>query len=426
MTIESCTKMELRNSPLPVFASLKRAPRILYLSAYWPRAFPTCGGEWRAQQVGSALRQIGSVETIVVASKPEEEVQTAPVNELNVSRYVPVSAQAQKRWNEKLDWFFNLKRAYPHGVGAGAEATSELTRRLAEFDLIWWENFRVPNMFNQFAWDRSILDIDDLPSSIERCHLRDAKTLRKRLIQLIRVSSWARREKALGKRFSVLVTASEADRKYLRKLGCEAPIHVVQNGFRPPERAPLRRPTTPPRLGFLGPLTFLPNYEGVKWFLKNCWPRIRSAIPDARLRIIGKESDNGLADPESGVDGLGWLPEIEDEIATWNAMIVPIRMGGGTRVKIAQALSLKCPVVSTRFGAYGYNLRDGEEILLTGNKLEFVNACIRMIRCPDLANQLAENGWISFLKNWSWDAIGPRVWDAVEDCLRVIAPAELR
>lgn len=418
MIVESSQNLGFQK--LTALGTLKRAPRILYLSAYWPRTLPTCGGEWRAHKIGSALRQIGEVETMIVGSEPGEEVSKEEANELDVSKYIPVSVRAEKRWAEKLEWFLDPRGAYPHGVGVGAEATTELVRRIPEFDLIWWENFRVPNMFAKWAWDRSILDIDDLPSSIERSYLREASNLKTRLIQLMRINSWTRREKVLGRRFNVLVTASDADRDYLRKLGCEVPIHVVQNGFKMPGNVPTRRPSTRLRIGFLGPLTFLPNFEGIHWFINDCWPLIRGKIPDVRLRIVGRKSETRFENSDAGIDELGWLPEIEDEIASWSLMIVPIRLGGGTRVKIAHALSLKCPVVATRFGAYGYNLHDGVEILLGDTKKDFAGACVRMLQNPDLANQIAERGWESFLKTWSWDAIQPRVWSAVEDCLRLV------
>ena len=99
-------------------------------------------------------------------------------------------------------------------------------------------------------------------------------------------------------------------------------------------------------------------------------------------------------------------------------MIVPIQTGAGTRVKIADAFSRKCPLVSTSFGALGYAVQHDQELLLADEPDDFANACLSLIDDPAKAARLAEQGHKSFLEKWTWDAVAPRVWNAAEDCLR--------
>jgi glycosyltransferase involved in cell wall biosynthesis len=153
--------------------------------------------------------------------------------------------------------------------------------------------------------------------------------------------------------------------------------------------------------------------------VKDCWPLIKRDVPDARLRIIGKGSETDLKPGGPDIDGLGWVSDMIDEFASWSLMIVPIRLGAGTRVKIAQAFSLKCPVVSTSFGAYGYDVDDKVELLLADTATTFAQACVRTIREPNEANEMANRAWGRFLRQWTWDAIAPRVRAAAEDCLRL-------
>jgi glycosyltransferase involved in cell wall biosynthesis len=115
------------------------------------------------------------------------------------------------------------------------------------------------------------------------------------------------------------------------------------------------------------------------------------------------------------------VANIADEIATWSLMIIPLMVGAGTRVKLAQAFSLKCPVVSTSLGAYGYDLRNGVDVALADTSEAFADACVRMVRHPVEAEEMATKAWKQFLKNWTWEAITPRVWAAAESCLRVNA-----
>jgi glycosyltransferase involved in cell wall biosynthesis len=202
-------------------------------------------------------------------------------------------------------------------------------------------------------------------------------------------------------------------------------MHVIPNGFDRPPTEPVRKLAKPPRIGFIGILDYEPNLEGIRWFVGECWPRIKQEVPDACLRLVGRYSDStpGLAGP--GIDGLGFVADAAGEIATWSAMVVPIRVGAGTRGKIAHAFSLRCPVVSTSLGAYGYDALDGREMFLADSAEDFASACIRTIRRPAEAAGVAERAWTGFLKSWTWDAIRPRIRDAVEECLR-LSSAERR
>ena len=117
------------------------------------------------------------------------------------------------------------------------------------------------------------------------------------------------------------------------------------------------------------------------------------------------------------IDGLGYLDDATDEISSWSTMIVPIRVGGGTRVKIAEAFSRRCPVVSTTLGAFGYEVTDGVELVLADNSESFANACVRLINDRVLATKLSDTAWTRFLREWTWDSIGGSVEEVVRMCI---------
>jgi glycosyltransferase involved in cell wall biosynthesis len=393
--------------------------RILYLSAYWPRSQPLCGGEWRALGIGRALRELGSVQTIVVRSGAEEESRAnKTTNELNVIRSIEPQRRFRQGLRGKVRWIVDPGIPYPLGCGVDAEASAFVSQKINDSDLVWFGNFRTPCMFENSIWPKSVLDVDDLPSCFEKSMLPAAIGFRDSMARMMRVYSWRRRERTLGGRFTVLTTCSESDEAYLRKIGCGGPVHVIPNGFDQPAHEPVRRPATPPRIGFVGPFAHPPNLEGIRWFVKACWPLIKQQVPDAQLRIVGTGSEGELKPPGPDIDGLGWVSDLAGEVATWSLMVVPIRSGAGTRVKLAQALSLKCPVVSTSYGAYGYNGENGTYMQLADSPDAFAKACIGVVCSPAQARAMADRGWQQFLKKWTWDAIAPRVWAAAEECLR--------
>jgi glycosyltransferase involved in cell wall biosynthesis len=274
-------------------------------------------------------------------------------------------------------------------------------------------------MFPRWAWSRSVADIDDVPSTYERAARDTEPDWHKRLLTSVRIASWRRREQLLGERFTVLATCSENDQRYLRSLGVTAPIHVIPNGFERPTEPPTRCLAIPPRLGFIGIFDYEPNLDGIRWFARECWPLVKRDVPDARLRLVGRLSDGPLKPSGPDIDALGWVDDADGEMSTWSAMIVPIRLGAGTRGKIAHAFSQKCPVVSTTLGAYGYDAVNGREMFLADSPADFAAACVRTIRAPSEAAAVAERAWQDFLERWAWDAIRPRVWAAAEECLRL-------
>jgi len=208
---------------------------------------------------------------------------------------------------------------------------------------------------------------------------------------------------------------SDADRKHL---GFENMTHVIPNGFTLPPEEPLRREAKPARIGFIGTFEYPPNCASIQWFAKECWPRIKQQVPDARLRLVGKGSDGPLKPEGADIDGLGWVKDAAAEMATWSVMAVPVQMGTGTRVKIAEGFSRKCPIVSTLLGAYGYEASNGRELLLADSSEDFANACVKVIRQPEEAAEMAERAWQCFRKKWTWDCIRPRILATAEDCLR--------
>ena len=157
--------------------------------------------------------------------------------------------------------------------------------------------------------------------------------------------------------------------------------------------------------------------EGVEWFRDQVWPLIRKAVPQAKLRLVGKipEKDAFLSSP--GFEPLGFVEDPTEEFSRWQAMIVPLRYGGGTRLKILEAFSRKCPVISTSVGAYGLDVTDSKDILLEDTPQSFADQCIRLLRQPTEGKYLAEAGWELFTKQYTWDVIGSSIQNAVADCV---------
>jgi len=396
-----------------------RTPRILYVSQHWPHK-ARGASELRSFHVRRALQQIGKVDVVVldVYGGGEDWVKS-PDDEFELVEVAKVKPHCNRGLGQKLIWALSPYAHHTLGHAVGSDATRRVLRLIEDYDLVWFSKMRSASMFAQWAWPRSVLDIDDVPSTFETAVLQTSRGIRQRILTSIRHWTWQRREKLLGERFKTLVVCSEKDRRYLLNMGIKAPVHVAPNGFERPSREPVRTRISPPRIGFVAVFDYPPNLEGIQWFANQCWPLIKREVPDARLRLAGQLSNGPLKVSGPDVDWLGWVEDLGTEIDTWSAMAVPILTGAGTRVKIAQGFSRKCPIVSTSIGAYGYEAVNGREMYLADSAEAFAKGCVNAIRQPEQAAQMADRAWRQFLEKWTWEANRPRIWAAAEECLRL-------
>ena len=371
----------------------------------------------RALHTGRALKRVGTTSVIVVGSEARDvNAMTKTSEEFTVVAPILPELSPKGGIVQRLRWICDSGYMNLHGYVAPVPERERLESILSDFDLVWILNSRTPNILQRWQWSRTHLDIDDVPSTYLRSVYRNGSAILERCKARIQQSIFFRREVRFVERFTTLSVCSPADKAYL---GGGDRIHVIPNGFERPAVVPARNPLPQePRIGFIGLYSYAPNLDGARWFLSHCWPAIRRDIPGVRFRLIGRDTDGPLQPREPGVDALGWVDDPQAEISTWSAMIIPIRFGGGTRIKLADAFSRKCPVVSTRLGAFGYEVQDGIHLRLADEPLDFAQACVELIRNPQRGSQMADLAWHQFLEKWTWDAIAPKVCAAAEDCLR--------
>ncbi|NNC87721.1 MAG: glycosyltransferase [Akkermansiaceae bacterium] len=390
-------------------------PRILYLTNHYPHG-PTYGGQIRALNIARLLRQSGQLRVAVVAnSDPDGESLARTRDEFDLAAAIRlrpqrISGTGQRLRHELDPWYPNT-----HGWRLDAKDAAQVRQLVSEHDLVWVHGLFTANHAGIRQCPHALLDIDDIFSRYYRSALRHSKSPKERLRNARHYFLWKRRETVLFERFRALAVCSEPDRDYL---GGGENIHVIPNGYEPPRERADRRPADPPRIGFIGTLNYPPNAEGIDWFISEVWPVVKKAVPAARLRLVGDASSSASTARGPDIDRLGFVEDAEAEMASWHMSIVPVRVGGGTRVKIAEAFSRRCPVVSTTWGAFGYELSPGKELLLADDPRQFGKACISILNDPNLAQELAENAWEQYQRNWTWEAIRPRVDAAVESCLR--------
>jgi glycosyltransferase involved in cell wall biosynthesis len=406
---------------------MKRRLKILFVTPHSPLD-QASGAQQRVLNIGKLLSCFGEVSYVIVRvfGPDDEETLRRAGRGINIRRIIyplpVVQANCLDRVRTRIRYELDPSFLGTEHRKASEKDRNALIELMREHDLTWVHTIRTANLFGIDRWHDSVLDVDDLPSSLYASKARAGGILPRRLLDWRLSWIWRRREGLLSRRFDVLTVCSEEDRKRLGGLG---PIHIIPNGFNTPATSS-RIPSEPPRIGFIGLCDYRPNQEGVQWFIREAWPLIKREITRAELRLVGRDSDGALTKLGPDIVGLGWVEDPGDEIATWSAMIVPIRFGGGTRIKIVDGFARRCPVVATRMGAFGYAVRDGREILLADSAHDFASACVRLIRDLRLGEILSERAHQSFLQHWTWDSFHTHVEQVVNDCLAGSSPFSRR
>ncbi len=191
-----------------------------------------------------------------------------------------------------------------------------------------------------------------------------------------------------------------------------ARVAVVPNGvelehypFQPPERA------EPDHVLFVGSFRYWPNVDGVRWFVEQVWPRIVRCRPAARLSLVGFDPPAEVRRLECmpGVAVVGTVPDVAPWLARASVVIVPLRAGSGTRLKLLEALAAGKAVVSTQLGAEGVECEHGRHLLLADEPQAFAASVLSLLASPERRLELGRAGRRLIEQEYAWERIAEKL-----------------
>ncbi len=267
---------------------------------------------------------------------------------------------------------------------------------------------------------RTILFQHNVESMIEERHYRTSSRWVTRLFWWTQWKKLLRYERLACGRVDGIVTVSEADKVVLeRDLGARnvfaIPTGVDEEFFRP---AP--DPPEDNTLVFVGAMDWLANEDGILFFTGQVLPRLRTLVPAVRLTVVGRNPSRWLLERLRGhpeIEVVGRVPDVRPFVARGAVFVIPLRVGGGTRIKAYEAMAMGKAIVSTRVGIEGLPVRDGEHVVLADDPEEFAVATARLLRDSVERDRLARNARAYIEEHVSWR----RASDAfAEACLKVV------
>ena len=257
---------------------------------------------------------------------------------------------------------------------------------------------------------------------------RHAEVRRQPLSHVYFAEQWRRMvrfEREECRRFDRVIAVSRQDSKVIRREYGVADVVDVPTGvdtgyFRPSGLVAAE----PMDMVFTGSMDWLPNEDGIRWFVDEVLPLIRAEEPGATLTVVGRHPPaaiRDLAEHDPGVRVTGTVPDVRPYVERSALFVVPLRIGGGTRLKIFEAMAMERPVVSTTIGAEGLPVTDGQDIVLADTAGDFAAAVVRLLRNPAERQAVGQRAAAKVRAEHAWDRVADRF---MELAAPAVAPEE--
>jgi len=280
----------------------------------------------------------------------------------------------------------------------------------------------------------TLVDLDGVPKVIIAHNVesliweRYAETEPNRLKCWYIRQQWRKFERFERRAFAAatrVVAVSEPDATLIRDRFGGWAVDVVDNGIDRRYFEAVRPNPDPATILFLGSLNWRPNVDAIGLLVEKIFPAVRAAEPAARLQIVGRKPSPALIQRAREVPGVELhadVPDVRPFLAKSTVMVVPLRIGGGSRLKILEALAAGLPVISTRVGAEGLELVPGVNYIAADEPEQMTEALVASIRDPRPARAMAERTRGFVLERYDWDTLADRLERVWFDCLECSSP----
>ncbi len=380
--------------------------KILYLIPYSP-ANPSFGGALRIFHLLSHLYKHHDV-TVAGFSTPEEEMELITQFPLLAGKTHFVNypySDKSTRW--KLIQSLFTTHSNWHQITRSKQFQQKLDQLLTTetFDIIQSE-FPVMAMFRYNTSAIKIIDSHNVEYDNFKRMAR-VKNPFKKLFYLLEAYKFYKEETAVCRQQDALLATSMRDISIFNKTITGVPKYLIPNGVDTNHFQPFKTSPAPHSMVFVGMMKYVPNYDGVTWFLDEVFPKILEKVPDATITIVGKNPPPSIMHrANQNIIVTGFVDDTRPYIEKSAVYVVPLRMGGGTRLKIMEALAMKKPIVTTSIGCEGIDVINGQSSLIADTPTEFAARVIALFSNPGLVTELTEKGHELVKNRYKWESIG--------------------
>jgi glycosyltransferase involved in cell wall biosynthesis len=305
--------------------------------------------------------------------------------------------------------------------------SDELARQLegilreGNFDSVQLESIHLwpyaPVVRNAPSRPSLVHDYHDVQSDLMKRYADAASNPLKRLVAYRTAHLLRKMEEDANVNCDALTVVSERDREEVLRQSPGANVHSVPNGVDCPYydgcyEAQTAGSAKPNKLLFVGSMEAHANIDAMHYFMRTAWPLFESRFPDLEFYVVGKNPHPSVqAYASERIKVTGTVPDVRPFYDEAVAMIVPIRVAGGTRLKILESMAAGVPVISTTIGAEGIDGKHNEHYLIADTPEEMVQSLEQLIRHPDERQRLRETGRELAVTRYDWSVLGKQLFE---------------
>lgn len=369
------------------------------------------GGKIRTGKLLGNIQDALDVTLISNMEQPEEDQYLEQVQSV-CTAFHPVPWKEIRKYSLRFYLRVFLQSFSPYPVTVINDYSRDLEAKIFQvleqehFDLLICDFLQPTLNFRKIAGYPTLLFQHNVESVIVRRHFETAQSLLLKLFWWLQVRKMERYEKRTCKEFDGVIAVSEVDKEIFYSEFAIKNVFAIPTGVDTDYYTPNNNSVQENSLVFVGAMDWFPNEDAIIFFTREVWPKLAARVPNISLTVVGRNPSDALLRtlkkyPE--IKTVGRVEDIRPFVHRHALYVVPLRIGGGTRIKIYEAMAMGKAVVSTRIGAEGLPVRNGENILLVDTADEFVQAVVRLL-CDHQARERLERNARSFvIQNCSWE-----------------------
>jgi len=322
-------------------------------------------------------------------------------------------------WKRAADYIFSLSSPLPYAVsrfqyGVVQGQLRDWFERKA-FDVVVCDFLDAAVNFPEVLSIPTVLFQHNVESEIWRRHAENGSGWARRNAYRIEFSKMQTYEEKMVRRFHHVIAVSENDARLMGAWVDPSHISVVPTGVDLRKFHPdLNRTAVQPLVMFVGAMDWMPNVDAVDYFCREVWPNILQRVPTARFRVVGRNPNPLIqALASDNIEVTGMVPSVVEHLREAAVVIVPLRVGGGTRLKIYEAMAVGRAVVSTTVGAEGLDVHDGCDIVLADNPAKFADTVAELLANHGLRARY-ERAAAELAAKYDWPAVGQQFGEVLQ------------
>jgi glycosyltransferase involved in cell wall biosynthesis len=382
------------------------------------------GGTLAMWRMSQGLSDQGHDVTILSVHTEKHPWLPQKIGEENIRKYKmdSVYIDTNVKWLPAFLWLFktssyNIERF--HNLGFEARLIEILSGN--KFDIVQLESLYVcPYIatIRRVSKAKIVLRAHNTESAIWQKNADEETEPFKKMWYRDLAGKLERYEKKIVNEVDAILPITNEDMDRLKKLGATKPMYTATFAMSNPASQPRTENRELSTVFHIGAMDWKPNHDGVHWLVNDIWPIVLQSVPDAKLHLAGKSMSKTEFSGKAGVIPHGEVADANEFMSQYNIMAIPLRSGGGVKVKVIEGMFAGKAIVTTKIGSEGIAMRDKHEFLLATTTQEFADHLVTLLRNDKLASEIGQNAQKCAAENHELSRVTKKLSDFYTSILR--------